>query len=76
MGLLVTVANKTNTRLAPAPLPNGGKGGFLKKRGNVRKDVHQAQLTELEARHDREKKELLFKQQEEIKGDVQKVAKK
>jgi hypothetical protein len=69
------VASKSPTRLAPAPLPNGGKGGFLSKRGNVRKDVHQAQLTELEAKHDREKKELLFKQQEEIKGDAQKTVK-
>ena len=69
------MASKTNTRLAPAPLPNGGKGGFLNKRGNVRKDVHQAQVTELEARHDRERKELLLKQQTEIKGDAQKNVK-
>ena len=45
------------TKLDPAPLPNGVKGGFLKMAGNKHAKVHEAEWKALEAKHevDREK---------------------
>ena len=53
------------TKVEPAPLPNGGKGGFLRMAGNKFAKVHDAEWKALEAKHEVDKEKLRQKQQQQ-----------
>lgn len=46
------------TKIEPAPLPNGGMGGFLRMAGNKNAAVHDAEWKALEAKHEVERQKL------------------
>lgn len=58
---------KSPTKLEPAPLPNGGKGGFLKMAGNKNAKVHDAEWKALEAKHEVDREKLKVKHAEQRK---------
>jgi hypothetical protein len=49
---------KRPTKISPAPLPNGGQGGFLKLMGKKSSAVHDAEWKALEAKHEVERQKL------------------
>lgn len=53
------------TKIEPAPLPNGGKGGLMKMAGNKHAKVHDAEWKALEAKHEVDREKLRQKQQEQ-----------
>lgn len=61
------MAFKYPTHIEPAPLPNGGKGGFLQVAANPKKQVHDAQRDALIAKHKAEMVALEHKQKQELK---------
>lgn len=58
---------KPPTRLAPAPLLNGGQGGFLKLMGKKQSAVHDAEWKALEAKHEVERQKLKEKHSAKVK---------
>lgn len=53
------------TKIEPAPLPNGGKGGFLTMAGNKFAKVHDAEWKALEAKHEVDREKLRQKHQQQ-----------
>jgi len=49
------------TKIEPAPLPNGGKGGFLGTVGNENAKVQQAEREALKAKHKVDIEKLVLK---------------
>lgn len=65
---------KHPTKIEPAPLPNGGNGGFLRMAGNKFGKIHEAEKKALEAKHAVDWEKLSQKHQEQ-KAKAMKAAK-
>jgi hypothetical protein len=59
------------TKIEPAPLPNGGKGGLLGMAGNKFAKVHEAERKALDAKHEVDRIKLAQKHQEQRASAIQ-----